>query len=412
MAHNLNMDHLDTIAVHAGRDDFSALGVHTPPLDLSSTYPLPDVERGGDSYEALAGGGTPRADGSFVYARLWNPTVARFEQALAQLEHAEASVAFASGMAALTAAVLSHTTAVGRPHVIAVRPLYGGSDHLLQTGLLGTEVTFCAADEVAAAVRADTGLVVVESPANPTLELVDIAAVVTQARGIPVLVDNTFATPVLQQPLAHGAAMSLHSATKYLGGHGDVVGGVIACSEETAAALRRVRAITGGILHPLGAYLLHRGLPTLPLRMRAQQESAGLIARRLLTHEAVAHVFYPGLDGDPQGLLARQQHGAGAMVSIRVRGGYAAAARVAEETRLFTHAVSLGGVDSLVQHPAALTHRPVAADARPDADILRLSIGLEHVDDLIADLVQALDRASSASQPAAAPGEEPTAAAR
>jgi methionine-gamma-lyase len=377
------MDHLD----------LTTLGVHAPPLDLSSTYPLPDVERGGDSYEALATGGTPQAGGSHVYARLWNPTVARFEEALAGLEGADAAVAFASGMAALTAAVLAHTTAVGKPHVVAVRPLYGGSDHLLANGLLGSAVTFCAADEIGAHLGPDTGLVIIETPANPTLELVDIAAVVAHAGDVPVLVDNTFATPVLQRPLAHGAAMSLHSATKYLGGHGDVVGGVIACSDETAAALRRVRAITGGILHPLGAYLLHRGLPTLPLRVRAQQESARIVAGRLLAHDAIADVFYPGLHGDPTGLLTRQQHGGGAMVSIRLRGGYAAAAQVAASTRLFTHAVSLGGVDSLIQHPAALTHRPVPADARPDADILRLSIGLEHVDDLVADLEQALDAA-------------------
>ncbi|MBF4561829.1 PLP-dependent transferase [Microbacterium sp. VKM Ac-2870] len=390
------MDHPDTLAVHAGRADFAALGVHTPPLDLSSTYPLPDVELGGDSYEALATGGVPIDGGSHVYARLWNPTVARFEEALAALEHADAAVAFASGMAALTAAVLSHTTSVGKPHVVAVRPLYGGSDHLLSTGLLGTEVSFCTPSEVGATVRANTGLVVVETPANPTLELVDIADVVEQAGAVPVLVDNTFATPVLQRPLDHGAALSLHSATKYLGGHGDVVGGVIACSHESAAALRRVRAITGGILHPLGAYLLHRGLPTLPLRMRAQQESAAAIARHLVANDAVSEVFYPGLHGDPGGLLARQQHGTGAMVAIRLRGGYEAAARVAASTGLFTHAVSLGGVDSLIQHPAALTHRPVAADARPDADILRLSIGLEHVDDLIADLENALATTTAA----------------
>lgn len=402
MGHNRRMDaaapnplpDLDTLAVHAGREDFAALGVHAPPLDLSSTYPLPDIERGGDSYEALATGGTPIEGGSFVYARLWNPTVARFENALAALEDAPAAVAFSSGMAALTAAILAYTGATAR-HIVAVRPLYGGSDHLLATGLLGTEVSYCDADEVAAHVRPDTALVVIESPANPTLELVDIADVVRQAGAVPVLVDNTFATPVLQRPLHHGAALSLHSATKYLGGHGDVVGGVIACSEEAAEALRRVRAITGGILHPMAAYLLHRGLPTLPLRMRAQQATAEAVARHLLTHPAVADVFYPGLHGDAGGLLGRQQLGGGAMVAMRLRGGYDAAACVAASTRLFTHAVSLGGVDSLIQHPAALTHRPVAAEARPGADILRLSIGLESVADLIADLDQALALATA-----------------
>ena len=380
--------HLETRAVRGGRADLEALGVHAPPIDLSSTYPLPDVEIGGDSYEALATGGRPIPGGSNVYARLWNPTVARFEDALADLEGAEAAVAFSSGMAAVTAALLAHTTGKGMPHVLAVRPLYGGTDHLLATGILGTEVTYCGADEVAAHIRPDTGLVIVETPANPTLELVDIAAVVAQAGIVPVLVDNTFATPVLQQPLAHGAAMSLHSATKYLGGHGDVIGGVIACSEETAQALRPVRAITGAVLHPLAAYLLHRGLPTLPLRVRAQQASAERIAAWLGEQPAVAEVFYPGLTGDP--LVGTQMLGGGAMLAVRLQGGSAAAAHVAGATELFGHAVSLGGVDSLVQHPAALTHRPVAAEARPGADILRFSIGLEHVDDLIADLAQAL----------------------
>lgn len=324
-----------------------------------------------------------------VYARLWNPTVARFEDALAELEHAEASVAFASGMAAMTAVILAHTGTTGLRHVVAVRPLYGGTDHLLGSGMLGVETTYCHADDVASAVRPDTGLVVLETPANPTLDLVDIARIVAQAGEVPVVVDNTFATPVLQNPLDLGAAMSLHSATKYLGGHGDVIAGVVACSEQTAEALRRVRAVTGGVLHPLGAYLLHRGLTTLPVRMRQQQENAQRVVRWLIDRPEVAEVFYPGLDGDPDGILGRQMRGTGAMIGVRMRGGYAAASVVTSAVRLFTHAVSLGGVDSLIQHPAALTHRPVPAEARPSADVVRLSIGLEHADDLIADLGRA-----------------------
>lgn len=385
---------LETVAVHAGREDLTGLGVHAPPIDLSTTNPLPDIDSGGEAYEALAGGGRPPDEGGLVYARLWNPTVARFENALARLEHADEAVAFASGMAAMTAALLASTQGPRR-HVVAVRPLYGGTDHVLGTGLLGTDTSFCTADEVAGHVRPDTGLVIAETPANPTLELIDIAAVVGQAGSVPVLVDNTFATPVLQNPLDHGAAFALHSATKYLGGHGDVVGGVIACSSERAAALRRVRAVTGGLLHPLGGYLLHRGLATLPLRVRAQQESATAIAGWLGRHPAVRTVHYPGLDGDPAGLLGRQLRGPGAMLAIALRGGFEAASRVAGAVRLFTHAVSLGGVESLVQHPAALTHRPVPPEARPAADVLRLSIGLEHVDDLIADL----DHALSMSEP-------------
>lgn len=380
----------ETLAVHAGRDDLAALGVHVPPIDLSTTNPLPDVEHGGDSYEAMATGGRPLPDGGFVYARLWNPTVARFEEALAALEGAEAAVAFASGMAATTAAVLATTALTSKHHVVAVRPLYGGTDHLLASGLLGTDTTFCAETDVAAHLRPDTGLVVIESPANPTLELVDIAAVVAQAGGVPVLVDNTFATPVLQNPLAWGATMSLHSATKYLGGHGDVVAGVIACSEEAARGLRQVRALTGALLHPLAGYLLHRGLTTLPIRVRTQQDSARRIARWLGEQPGVRTVFYPGLDGDPRGLLTRQMRGPGAMIAIRLRGGYDAARRMTSAVRVFTHAVSLGGVDSLIEHPAALTHRPVTADARPPDDLVRLSIGLESTDDLIADLTSAL----------------------
>lgn len=383
--------HLDTLAVHAGREDLTELGIHALPIDLSSTNPLPDIEKGGDSYEAIASGGRPPQGGSAVYARLWNPTVARFETGLAALEHAETAVAFSSGMAALSAALLAFTQSAGKRHVVAVRPLYGGTDHLLASGLLGTEVTFCAPDEVRDAVRDDTGLVIMETPANPTLELVSIASIVEQAGEVPVLVDNTFATPVLQNPIDHGAALVMHSATKYLGGHGDVVGGVIACSEAHAERLRPVRAITGAILHPLAAYLLHRGLTTLPLRVRAQQENARQVAEWLATHPSVEQVYYPGMNDDPHGVLGTQMTGTGAMVSIRLAGGLDAAEKLTSLVRVFTHAVSLGGVDSLIENPAALTHRPVEGDAKPDTAIVRMSIGLEHPDDLIADLKRGLD---------------------
>jgi methionine-gamma-lyase len=382
---------LDSRAVHAGREDLAALGVHAAPLDLSTTNPLPDIESGGDSLEAMAGGGHPTAAGGAVYARVWNPTVARFEQGLAALEGTAESVAFSSGMAAMTAALLAARAERGGNHVVAVRPLYGTTDALLGSALLGMTVSYCAPEEVAAVVRADTVLVVLETPANPTLDLVDIGAVVAAAAQTPVLVDNTFATPVLQNPAAHGAALVLHSATKYLGGHGDVVGGVIAADERWAAALRRVRVATGGLLHPLGGYLLHRGLATLPVRVRAQQATAQKTVSWLTSHPAVAKVHYPGLiECDPAGLVGRQQRGPGAMVAIELAGGYEAAVRATDRVRLFTHAVSLGGVDSLIEHPAALTHRAVESDARPSAGLLRLSFGLEDADDLRTDLATAL----------------------
>ena len=381
------MTRFDTAAVHGGREDLTAAGVHVPPIDLSSTYPLPDVDRGGAAYEVLASGGRPGAEDSLVYARLWNPTVARFEGALAQLEECEEAVAFASGMAALSACLLA-TAAAGKPHVVAVRPLYGGCDHVLTTGLLGTTVTWAEPDTIGDAIRDDTGLVVVETPGNPTLELIDLRKVSAQAGNVPVLVDNTFATPVLQQPVRHGATLVMHSATKFLGGHGDIVAGAVTTTGEWATRLRQVRAVTGG--------LLHRGLQTLPVRVRAQQVSAGKLADRLAGHPGVRAVFYPGMpDCDPEQLVGRQMSGAGAVLAFSVLGGYDAAAEVANSCRLIVHAVSLGGVDSLIQHPASLTHRPVAAEAKPLPDVLRLAVGLEDPEDLWADLGAALDRASA-----------------
>lgn len=389
------MTSLDTLAAHAGRDDLEALGVHAPPLDLSSTYPLMHPEIDGLSLESLAQGGPPI--GSAVYARLHNPTVARFERGLAALEGAEEAVAFASGMAALTACLLAAREA--GDHVIAVRPLYGGSDHLLASGLVGTRCDFVAAADVGRAVRPDTALVILETPANPTLDLVDIARVVADARGVPVLVDSTFATPVLQRPLAHGAALVLHSATKFLGGHGDVLGGVVAASAAWAARLRRVRVATGAVLHPLAAYLLHRGLQTLPLRVRASQAGARVLAHRLVMHPAVRRVFYPELPGcDPRGLLGRQLEGGGALVSFEVA-DRRAAERVLSHVRLVTPAVSLGSCDTLIQAPAAFTHRLVDPAVREATSVseglLRLSVGVEDPEDLWADLAQALDAAEA-----------------
>lgn len=385
----------DSLAVHAGREDLNDLGVHAPPIDLSTTNPLPDVELGGLSYEAMANGGEPGPGGN-VYARLWNPTVARFESALAQLERAPASVAFASGMAAMSATLIALSQGKKDAHVVAVRPLYGGTDHLLASSFLGVETTFCDATAVERAMRPSTVLVVLETPGNPTLDLVDIRGVVAAAGDVPVLVDNTFATPVLQNPLEHGASLVLHSATKFIGGHGDVVGGVVACGDDHAASLRRTRAITGAVLHPLAAYLLHRGLTTLPVRVRAQQRSAIRLVEWLTGHPDVVRVHFPANDPAWGSLAGVQMKGPGSMLSVQLRGGPEQVDQVTRGVRLFTHAVSLGGVDSLIQSPSALTHRPVAPEARPRADLVRISVGLEDVEDLERDLAQALAPGSAA----------------
>ena len=385
---------LETQAVHAGREVLHELGIHAMPIDLSSTYPIHNLEEGGQSLEALAMGGLPM--GSPVYSRLYNPTVARYETALAQLEGAEEAVAFGSGMAAVTASLMAARQR-GK-HVVAVRPIYGGTDHLLASGLLGLDVTWAEADGIAGALRPDTAMVLVETPANPTLALLDLEDVVRQAGPVPVLVDNTFATPILQNPIRQGVTLVLHSATKFLGGHGDVLAGLVATNHDWATELRKIRVITGNVLHPLAAYLLHRGLPTLPLRVRAQQAGAMDLAARLARHSAVSAVHFPGLPGqDPLGLLGRQMQGPGSLMAFDLAGGYEVAATVMAEVKLMTPAVSLGSVDTLIQHPAALTHRVVGAEAREHSGIsqslLRLSVGLESPDDLWADLEQALVKA-------------------
>jgi methionine-gamma-lyase len=394
----------ETRAVHAGRGDFKSLGVHAAPLDLSSTYPIDDLEQGVASIDSLASGEGPR--GSSIYARLHNPTVARFEDALAELEGTPSAVAFASGMAALTASLLA-AAMEGRRHVVAVRPLYGGSDHLLVSGLLGLEVDWVRPEGIAGAVRPDTGMVIVETPANPTLDLVDVRRAAEDAGNVPLLVDNTFATPILQNPAALGASLVLHSATKFLGGHGDVVGGVVATDGEWARRLRQVRVVTGGILHPLAAYLLLRGMPTLPMRVERAQETAAALARRLAEHPAVERVLYPGLEGfDAAGLVSAQMNGPGAILAFEPVGGFEGARKVMESLRMITPAVSLGSTDTLIQHPAGLTHRVVDEAAKESSGIsgglLRLSVGLEGVEDLWNDLETGLAMACTV-EPADAP---------
>ena len=381
---------------------------HVPQIDMSTTYGFHSSSSVADSMDVLLEGGHDAPNP--VYARLHNPTVARFEDALAQLEGAEAAVAFASGMAATTALLIAASLEKSghRKHVVAVRPVYGGSDHLMSTGMLGTEVTWVDSESVGEAIRSDTGLVFIETPANPTLEVIDIAAVARQIKSagnrmgasVPLAVDSTFATPILQNPIALGADLVLHSATKFLGGHGDVMGGVIACSKDYAVRLRQVRMATGGLLHPLGGYLLHRGLQTLPVRVLEQQKNAIELSERLELHSSVRSVYFPKYDRGGDAHVAGQMRGPGSVLSFCVHSGIPAA-DVVERLGLITPAVSLGSVDTLIQAPALLTHRIVDAVDRKEAgiseDLLRLSVGLENVEDLWADLDQALKTVSTRS---------------
>jgi methionine-gamma-lyase len=376
-------------AVHAGRSRDT--DQHTPAVDLSTTSRIPDLDGAIQSIDALNKG--ERSTGNPIYSRLHNGTVASFENALAELEGADTAVAFSSGMAAVTALLLDASQR-GR-NVVACRPLYGGTDHLLRSGLMQTETRFAEPGYIAQAIDSDTALILIETPANPTLELVDIASVVAEAGNVPVAVDSTFATPMLQQPLALGAAYSFHSATKFIGGHSDVLAGVVSCSEERAQSLRRVRIATGANLHPLGAYMLHRGLQTLHLRVHTAQENACIIATRLKNHPCIGAVFHPSISGrDPQGLIGRQMEGPGSLIAFECTGGFSSASALMGRLRLITPAVSLGSVDTLIQHPAGLTHRNVDSEALSAAGIsegmLRLSVGVEDAEDLWADLEEAL----------------------
>lgn len=384
----------DTTFVHAGRGDMGS-DAHCPPIDLSTTYPIPDLATATASMKSLGSGGHPK--GSSIYQRMHNPNVARFEQALASLEATDEAVAFASGMAALTAAVLAARTK-DKKHIVGVRPLYAATDSLILCGMLDVEVSWATPDTVAQHIRDDTCLVLCESPANPTCTIIDIAAVCKQAGGVPVLVDSTFGTPVCQQPAKLGAAMVVHSCTKAIGGHGDILGGVVACDGEWGKKLRRVRALTGANLHPMAAYQLHRGLQTLPVRMRAAEHSAIEIAKRLASSPHVERVSFPGASGGPTDKLVgagKQMSGPGAMIAFDLAGGYEAARALMSAVRLVTPAVSLGTTDTLIQHPAGMTHTSLPQDAKDAGGIgpglIRLSVGLEDVEDIWDDLAQALE---------------------
>ena len=384
----------DTQTIHGGREDFGTLGVHAAPIDLSTTYPINDLEGERDNLLAMAHGEAPR--GGSVYARLHNPTVARFESAMALLERGDDAVAFASGMATLTAILLAAKAKGG--HVVAIRPLYGGSDHLLTSELLGLPVSFVEPHEVASALRPDTSLIVLETVANPTLRLTSVREVVRQAGTVPVLVDSTFATPILQSPLELGATMVMHSATKYIGGHGDAMGGIVAGAADWMKDVRAIRAATGAVLHPQAAYTLHRGLQTLGARVRVAQANATQLAFQLRDNPFIESVYFPGFrDCDPGRLVGEELRGPGAMLGFTVRGGFTAASAIMKFVRLCTPAVSLGSTDTLIQHPAALTHGVVAEDVKEALGIspgfLRISVGLEDPRDLIDDLEQALEKA-------------------
>lgn len=374
---------LATKAIHAGYRPDPATGAVNAPIYASSTFAQ-------DGVGALRGG--------FEYARTGNPTRAALEAALAAVEEGSYGRAFASGMAATDCAL----RAVLRPgdHVVIPNDAYGGTFRLIdkvftQWNVDYTPVALHEPDAVAAAITPRTRMIWVETPTNPLLSIADIAAIAELGgrHSAKVLVDNTFASPALQQPLTLGADIVLHSTTKYIGGHSDVVGGALVTNDqELDDAFGFLQNGAGAVPGPFDAYLTMRGLKTLVLRMQRHSENAMAVAEFLAGHRAVSAVLYPGLPSHPgHEVAARQMRGFGGMVSVRMKGGRDAARDLCANTKVFILAESLGGVESLIEHPSAMTHASTAGSQLevPD-DLVRLSVGIEDVADLVADLQQAL----------------------
>ena len=374
---------LATKAIHAGYRPDPATGAVNAPIYASSTFAQ-------DGVGGLRGG--------FDYARTGNPTRAALEASLAAVEEGAFGRAFSSGMAATDCAL----RAVLRPgdHVVIPTDAYGGTFRLIdkvftQWNITYTPVALSDLDAVRAAITPQTRLIWVETPTNPLLSIVDIAAIaeVGKQNSAKVLVDNTFASPALQRPLTLGADVVLHSTTKYIGGHSDVVGGALVTNDnELDDAFAFLQNGAGAVPGPFDAYLTIRGLKTLVVRMERHNENASAVAEFLAGHPSVSTVLYPGLPTHPgHEIAARQMAGFGGMVSVRMRGGRAAAEDLCARTRVFILAESLGGVESLIEHPSAMTHASTFGSQLevPD-DLVRLSVGIEDVADLLADLQQAL----------------------
>lgn len=383
-----------TRAIHHGYDPAQNEFALTPPLHLTSTFAFPDAETGGALFAGEAEG--------HIYSRISNPTVALLEARIANLEGAEAGLATASGMGAISS--LMWTLLKPGDEIITDKTLYGCTfsfmrDGLARFGIKITHVDLRQPENLAAAISAQTRLVYFETPANPNMRLVDIreAARIAHAAGARVVVDNTYATPLLTRPIELGADFVVHSATKYLGGHGDLVAGMVLGRAEAIKEVRMVgvKDMTGSVMSPFNAMLVMRGLKTLQLRMARHCESGLKVARWLEAQPGVETVYYPGLESHPQHDLAtRQMPGFGGMIALELKGGYEAGIAMMNRLRMIRRAVSLGDAETLIQHPASMTHSTYSREERVEHGIsdglVRLSVGLEDAEDILADLADAL----------------------
>lgn len=384
--HNDNLG-FATRAIHAGQSPDPTTGAIMTPVYLTSTYvqESPGVHKG------------------WEYSRTHNPTRRAYENCVANLESGKYGFAFASGCAATT--TILHLLKAG-DHIVAMDDMYGGTFRLFDKVLKhdGMEFSFVDLTKVEnfeKALKPNTKMVWLETPTNPTLKLVDIKKIASlaKAKGIIVAVDNTFMSPYFQRPLELGADIVVHSATKYIGGHSDVVGGVAVTSRaEIAEKIAFLSNGMGAVQGPFDSFMCLRSLKTLPLRMKAHQENAMAIAKFLESHPKVEKVIYPGLESHPQHALAKEQmHGFGGMITFYIKGGMDSARKFLENVNVFSLAESLGGVESLIEHPAIMTHASVPPENRKalgiDDSLIRLSVGVEDINDLLADLKAAFDKA-------------------
>jgi methionine-gamma-lyase len=384
-----------TACIHAGQHPDPETGAVSVPIYQSSTFAFDSADQGADLFAGRRKG--------YIYTRLGNPTTAALEKSVAYLEGGVGALATATGMAAVTTVYL---TFLGQgAHMIGTASCYGPSRVVMETELARFGIAFdfvetSDLDRVRRALRPATRLILIETPANPTLRLTDIKACAALAheRNVLMAVDNTFCSPLLQKPLELGADIVIHSLTKFLNGHSDVVGGaIVAGNEETHRRLAKVLRQMGGTMDPHQAWLVLRGIRTLALRVEKAEQNAAVLARFLEKHPRVAWVNYPGLETHPDFNLARtQMKGFGSMISFGLKGGFQAGKVLINAVRLCTLAVSLGGVESLIQHPASMTHAGVPREEKEAAgitdDLIRLSVGCEGVEDIQADLAQALDK--------------------
>jgi methionine-gamma-lyase len=390
---NKNMG-FNTRLIHAGDYD-DEFGSAVTPIYQTSTFKFRNSKHGADLFAGKEKG--------FIYTRIGNPTIESLENKIAALENGTAGIAFSSGMAAINAVYL---TLLGKEeHILSTAAVYGPSRGVIEShySRFGVEYTYIDTSDLAEIeknIQTNTKILYIETPSNPTMTLTDIrkAADIAHRHGVVVVVDNTFCSPYLQRPLDLGADVVLHSLTKYINGHADIVGGVIVTRDaDLYSRLRKTMVVMGGNMDPHQAFMVIRGVKTLALRMERAQSSAMKIAEYLEKHSKIEWVMYPGLKSFPQYDLARQQmSGPGAMISFELKGGFDAGVVLMDNVKLATLAVSLGGVESLIQHPASMTHAGLSKETRLSAGItdglVRYSVGIEDAEDLINDLSQALEK--------------------